>query len=151
ALASICSSSVANMTSYVAQGSTTVVITLPIPEVAFPTLLAGYQTGCLGWIQSPTVAAKYGLNTGTSPESTVGAGPYILKDWVRGSQETFVRNPNYWDQPRPYVDTIIEKPVRDPNQALAAFEAGQGDIATFGNPFKALTDGAKTIGATVFG
>jgi ABC-type transport system substrate-binding protein len=127
ALASACLSTATTLGSYVAQDDTTVQITLPEARVAFPFLLAG----CLGVIESPTAVAKFGSSYGTSPETTVGAGPFLLKEWVRGSQSTYVRNPNYWDKPRPYVDSIILKPVIDTTQKLSAFQAGQADLALF--------------------
>src|SRR5262249_8310691 len=110
ALASACSSTVGAMGTYVARDATTVVVTLPAPRVSFPTQLAG----CLAFIESPAAIAKFGVNYGTSPETTVGAGPFILKEWIRGSSMTFVRNPSYWDKPRPYLDTIVWKAVVDP-------------------------------------
>ena len=37
----------------------------------------------------------------------IGTGPFIFKEWVRGSHLVFERNPNYWDAPKPYLDRII--------------------------------------------
>src|SRR5262249_30625820 len=55
---------------------------------------------------SPTALQKYGADYGTSPDKIVGAGPFTLTSWIRGSQLVFTRNPNYWDAPRPYLDTV---------------------------------------------
>src|SRR5262249_40049921 len=71
-LGSPCLTAVAGLSSYVAQDPTTLVVTLPEARVAFPTQLAG----CLTYVESPTAVAKYGANTGSTPESTVGAGPF---------------------------------------------------------------------------
>ncbi|MET0896027.1 MAG: ABC transporter substrate-binding protein, partial [Acidimicrobiia bacterium] len=146
-VASNCRSTISGLTSYVAQDSTTVVITLPEARTGFPNQLGG----CMTYISSPQAATKFGLATGASPEASIGAGPYIWKDWARGSQATFVRNPNYWDKPRPYVDTVIAKPVQDVGQALTAWQAGQGDLAFTNGITKAAQDAATATGGTVFG
>src|SRR3712207_6930540 len=41
------------------------------------------------------------------PPLHVGTGPFVLKEWVRGSHAVLERNPNYWDKPKPYLDRII--------------------------------------------
>ncbi|MET0354382.1 MAG: ABC transporter substrate-binding protein, partial [Plantibacter flavus] len=146
ALASTCNTTVANLGTYEAQGATTVVVTLPQARVGFPVLLGQ----CLGQIQSPTAVAKYGATYGSTPESVVGAGPYVVKDWVRGSQMTLTRNPNYWDKPRPYIDTMVLKPVTDAAQKLSAFQLGQADFAYFVSLDEQVA-GLKAQGATLYG
>lgn len=61
-------------------------------------------------------------------EQTIGTGPFILKEWVPGSHLLFVRNPNYWDAPKPYVDRLVMKIILDPAARAAALEAGEIDI-----------------------
>jgi peptide/nickel transport system substrate-binding protein len=34
-------------------------------------------------------------------------GPYILEEWARGDHLTFVRNPNYFEEGKPYIDKIF--------------------------------------------
>ena len=57
-----------------------------------------------GFMISPAAAQKYGPDFGNHP---VGTGPFIFKEWVRGSHITFERNPDYWDKGKPYLDKII--------------------------------------------
>ncbi|MET0895191.1 MAG: ABC transporter substrate-binding protein [Acidimicrobiia bacterium] len=147
ALASVCLTIASGLGSYVARDTSTVVITLPEARVAFRNQLAG----CLGQIESPTAVAKYGANYGTSPETTVGAGPFLLKEWARGSQMTWARNPTYWDKPRPYLDSMVVKPVNDTNQKFVAFQAGQGDVANFSSTSTQIAGLVESTGAKIFG
>jgi peptide/nickel transport system substrate-binding protein len=66
---------------------------------------------------------------------TIGTGPFILKEWVPGSHLLFVRNPDYWDSPRPYVDRLVLKVILDPAARAAALEAGEIDIGASPVPF----------------
>lgn len=59
----------------------------------------------------------------------IGTGPFILKEFVRGSHITLIRNPNYWQKERPYLDRIQIKVMADPASVLAAFIAGRLDKA----------------------
>ncbi len=55
----------------------------------------------------------------------VGAGSHLL----------FERNPNYWDEGKPYLDRIVMRIITDPGARAAAFEAGEVDLG--GNPVPA--------------
>ena len=101
----------------------TLTITLKAPNGQFPRVVAED----LAFIGSPTAIKSEGANFATAP---VGAGPFLLKQWIRGSQITLVRNPNYWDAPRPYLDTIVYKIVGDQTQRLTTFLAGQADAGS---------------------
>jgi peptide/nickel transport system substrate-binding protein len=54
----------------------------------------------------------------------VGTGPFVLKEWVQGDHITLVKNANYWQSGRPYLDTIEYKILRDAQTMVAQFEAG---------------------------
>lgn len=58
----------------------------------------------------------------------VGTGPFRFKEWARGSHIIYERNPDYWDQPRPYLDRIVVKFFPDPGARSIAFETGAADI-----------------------
>lgn len=47
----------------------------------------------------------------------LSSGPYMLEEWVEGDHLTLVRNPNYYEEGKPYIDKVIvrivpEQPVR---------------------------------------
>jgi len=61
---------------------------------------------------------------------TVGAGPYVFKEWESGSFARFVARDDYWGG-RPKIDEIFIKFVPDDASQTAAMKAGEGDLGTF--------------------
>ncbi|MBS7703771.1 ABC transporter substrate-binding protein [Chelatococcus asaccharovorans] len=63
-----------------------------------------------------------------TPAQLVGTGPFVFKEWVRGSHVVVERNPNYWDAPRPYLDRIIFRFIPDAAARSAGFQTGEIDL-----------------------
>ncbi|SHE33714.1 peptide/nickel transport system substrate-binding protein [Lampropedia hyalina DSM 16112] len=103
----------------------TIVLLLDKPAPYLLTALAASET--------PIVARHLyeGKDIASNPHNRapVGTGPFIFKEWVKGSHLILERNPNYWDQPRPYLDKIVVRFITDPSAVAAALEAGSIDIA----------------------
>ncbi|MBV8620083.1 MAG: ABC transporter substrate-binding protein [Curvibacter sp.] len=55
----------------------------------------------------------------------VGTGPFIFREWVRGSHVLYERNPDYWDPGRPYIDRLILRFIPDAAARSAAIESGE--------------------------
>jgi peptide/nickel transport system substrate-binding protein len=87
--------------------------------------------------ESPIVAKhiydKTKIDQNPASSAPIGTGPFVFKEWVRGSHVLFERNPNYWDQPKPYVDRLVVRFLPDPAARAAAIETGQAQLAP-GNP-----------------
>jgi peptide/nickel transport system substrate-binding protein len=107
----------------------TLKITLKAKNAEFPIAVA-----LIPFIGSPAAIQSKGDGFTSDP---VGAGPFTLKNWVRNSQMTFVRNPNYWNAPLPYLDQIIMKPIIDESQRINTFQAGGGNLVFVGAPSNA--------------
>lgn len=58
----------------------------------------------------------------------VGSGPFLFKEWNRGSSIVLERNPNYRDGPEPYLEQIVFMIMPDPGARAAAFESDQADL-----------------------
>lgn len=58
----------------------------------------------------------------------VGTGPFIFKEWVKGSHVIYERNPDYWDAGRPYIDRLVVRFIKEPSVAAAALESGAADL-----------------------
>lgn len=59
----------------------------------------------------------------------VGSGPFMVKNFVKGSYITMVRNPYYWEKGKPYLNSIRYNFVADSNTRILAVESGSAQIA----------------------
>jgi peptide/nickel transport system substrate-binding protein len=98
---------------------TTVKFTLCSPDPAFPAKIAFSSLG----IQS----AKHLQATGGAPlEQTLGSGPYMVQEWVRGDHITLVENPNYWGE-KPTMKTVTFRWNAEATARLNSLKAGEAD------------------------
>jgi len=95
---------------------------------------APYLMVALGPSESPIVPKHLyeGVDVATppGPPLLIGTGPFVLKEWVRGSHTVLERNPNYWDKPKPYLDRVVIRFMPDAAARAAAFEAGDLDLGS---------------------
>lgn len=68
----------------------------------------------------------------TNPANTkpIGTGPFKFAEWNRGNYLRLVRNPDYWDQPRPYLDQLVYRFLPDAAGRGAALETGDVLLVT---------------------
>jgi peptide/nickel transport system substrate-binding protein len=104
----------------------TLSVKLNQPNGQFPRTLSANQS--MSAIASPAALQARGDNQSNYDSAPVGAGPFIMKEWIRDSKMTFVRNPNYWNSPRPYVDQVIFRPIVDESQRENTFKSGDGQV-----------------------
>lgn len=114
----------ANVTSIDTPDDHTVVLNLSQP--------APYLLGALSSQGTPIIARHLyeGTDPTTNPHNVapIGTGPYIFKEWIRGSHYILERNPNYWDQPKPYLDAIVVRFIPEVASRTAALESGEIDL-----------------------
>jgi len=95
----------------------TVVFTLSRPQAAFLPLLA------TGWM---VVLPKHILDRdGNMQKEVIGTGPFKLDSYQRGVRLDLVRNDDYFDPERPYLDGITLFVAEDPSTLDAYFQTGQ--------------------------
>lgn len=83
------------------------------------------------WVDAlPIVAHEIYDKDGDFKQQLVGSGPFQLDaaSTQRGARWVFKRNPNYWQQGQPYVDTIQYIVLPDDASQYAAFQTQQIDI-----------------------
>jgi len=68
-------------------------------------------------------------------KNPIGTGPYVLKEYTKGTQATFVANKSYWQAGQPYLDEIDFKVGLDDNAAIQQIQADQLDM--MGDPMPA--------------
>jgi peptide/nickel transport system substrate-binding protein len=74
-----------------------------------------------------------GTDIATNPANRkpIGLGPFKLESWEPGRSLTFVRNPYYWDQPKPYLDRVLVALTPSAQQQLNAVIQGEADWMQF--------------------
>ncbi len=124
-----------DLDSYAVTDPLTVTIKLKSPNGTFWQGFTSYN----GLIGSPTAIKADPNGFGSKP---IGAGPYMVKEFVRDSYTLLVRNPDYWDPTKPAYETVRVQMYPDPiprAQALMAHEAdlgysaGQGALNEIGD------------------
>ncbi|WP_394110486.1 ABC transporter substrate-binding protein [Xanthobacter autotrophicus] len=107
----------------------------PDPQTAIIRLSkpAPYLLTALDASESPIVAKH--IYEGTDPltnknaSAPIGTGPFVFREWAKGSHIILERNPNYWDAGKPYLDRIVVRFIADQSARSAAFETGELDLA----------------------
>jgi peptide/nickel transport system substrate-binding protein len=80
------------------------------------------------------------LYAGTDPLTNpwnakpIGTGPFVFKEWARGSHVALERNPNYWDKgadgrAKPYLDKVLFRFIPDAGAREASLENGELQFA----------------------
>ena len=58
----------------------------------------------------------------------LSSGPYILEEWVQDDHLTFVRNENYYEEGKPYIDKVIVRIVPEESVKRAMMDRGEADL-----------------------
>jgi len=102
----------------------------PLTAVVVLSKPAPYLLYALAASETPIVPAhiyEVGSDPAQNPNqlAPIGTGPYRFKEWQRGSHVVYERNPDYWDQPKPYIDRLVVRFIPDPAARAAALETGE--------------------------
>jgi len=111
----------------------TLTITLPNPNANFAAQIAELAP----FIASPTMLAAAATPTDIKP---IGAGAFLLESWDQGIAMSMVRNPDYWDQPRPYLDRLKFAIIPETNSRIATVVQGGASMMA-GYPFQFGSNG----------
>lgn len=65
------------------------------------------------------------IQTNPANVKPIGTGPFRFKEWKKGQYIELERNPDYWDQGKPYLDRVIFKVIPDTASRAAALETGE--------------------------
>lgn len=110
----------------------TVKVTLAQPNGQFPRTLALYGINF--------IAAPESWLNGNPDEAPIGAGPFVLEEFVRDDHITLARNPSYFNAPKPYLDELVVRPIPDGRQRWNALQSGQGQMAYNSVDFEVIAE-----------
>jgi peptide/nickel transport system substrate-binding protein len=97
----------------------TVRIKLLKPVAQFPQLLT-WQNALI--VQNG--ATQKSCNT-----HAIGTGPFMFESFTPGQQSVFVRNPDYWEEGKPYVDKlVVTSTFTDPTTLFNAMLGGEVNL-----------------------
>ena len=68
------------------------------------------------------------ISTNPANRAPVGMGPYKFVQWEEGRGITFTRNEYYWDQPKPYLDSVVAVFIPNVQQQQNALYRGEIDV-----------------------
>ncbi|MGD1997190.1 MAG: peptide ABC transporter substrate-binding protein, partial [Anaerolineae bacterium] len=72
--------------------------------------------------------AEQGFTAWDCNQEPLSDGPYVLEEWVHGDHLTFARNPDYYEEEKPYVDKIIVQVVPDASVRNTMMLEGDADV-----------------------
>lgn len=61
-------------------------------------------------------------------EQAIGTGPFMLTEWVKDKTRTYVRNPDYYVEGKPYLDGVQYIITPDTAASIAALRTGKIDV-----------------------
>ena len=94
--------------------------------------LPNYLTSHLGYFGAPSMHAFGPEGAARNP---IGAGPFMLEEWIPNEVTRMVRNPNYWrtdaeGRQLPYLDALEFRPIPDTDGRFAALRSGDLDASS---------------------
>ena len=108
----------ASITSIEATDDETVTITLAEPYTPFLSEIAQFSNGIF--------PADFGGKTEEEFfQDPIGTGPFAVDEWDPAGDISFVKNENYWQEGKPYIDALVYKLIPDGTQLLQQLQAGQ--------------------------
>lgn len=119
----------AKVTSVTALDAHTVVFTLAEP---FGPFLGIFEVGSLPMVPKHIYAGT-DYKTNPANNNPIGTGPYMFKEWKKGSYIRLVKNPKYHVAGKPYLDEIYWHVIPDAAARAVAFETGKVDILPGGS------------------
>lgn len=104
-------------------------IDLKSSKVVDPTtLLLKYSKPFGALIEGLSLDLNFMVPRGFDLKKPDGTGPFMFKSYTPGVESTFVRNPNYWQAGKPYLDKIITTDVKDETAQVNGLQSGQFDV-----------------------
>ncbi|MBB4930437.1 peptide/nickel transport system substrate-binding protein [Lipingzhangella halophila] len=109
----------------------TVVLELSDP---FAPLLNNMANHTMWIVPREGIEGEYDLGT-----TAIGTGPFIMEHWRRNIETSYSRNPDYWEDGKPYLDEVTIQVIPDQASRIAAFRAGETQLMSTYTPEEAMS------------
>lgn len=83
-----------------------------------------------------------GMSEEEFAEKPIGSGPFKFDSWTKGQTLKVVKNPDYWDEGKPYLDSVTFNTVPDANTRAQQLLGDQAQINEF--PPYSTIEGLRT-------
>lgn len=87
------------------------------------------SVGFFVYYMSPKAIA----NPSSLDAGTCGTGPFQLSEFENNAYAIYTRNDNYWEEGKPYLDSVEITVISEPTTMSTAFQAGEYDIISVGD------------------
>ncbi len=81
-------------------------------------------------------------------QNPIGTGPFKIATWQKGQYMKLVRNPDYWQKGKPYLDSVTLQAVGDSNTRMDQLKGGQAQVIE-DVPFQLISSLRQTSGIKV--
>ena len=119
----------------------TVKLTLKKPDAPFLEVLASGE--------AMMVDKKWAEAGGNFKQATSGTGPFKQGPFETGVRYTLLKNPDYWEQPYPYLDRIEYASIPKDEVRVSALQTGSVDMAEY-IPWQSIKGLEKDPNITVY-
>ncbi|THT98088.1 ABC transporter substrate-binding protein [Lampropedia puyangensis] len=111
----------------------TVVFVLDKPN---PAILSALNSAESQVLPAHVYAGEEDIRKSPKNNTPIGTGPFKFQQWDKGQSITLVRNEDYWDKGKPYLDRVIFRSIADAAARSAALETGEVQYLPYsGVPF----------------
>jgi peptide/nickel transport system substrate-binding protein len=100
-------------------------VLMNMPWATFPVAL----TSQAGYMIAPAALAD-----GSTNQEPVGTGPFVFESWTPDSSFNVVKNEDYWQEGKPYLDAVEIRPIIPPDQRNDSLNTGGIDMLHTSDP-----------------
>lgn len=117
----------ANVTSVDTPDPYTVILHLSEPNPSMFSAFSSYESQVL----PKHIYEGTDILNNPANNAPVGTGPFKFGRWQKGNFIELERNPDYWDQGKPFLNKLVLRIIPDASARAAAMEAGEVQLAGF--------------------
>lgn len=100
----------------------------------------------LAWANAGVMPENFGGRSAQEYyQDPIGAGAFTVDEWSTNGAVVLEKNPDYYQEDRPYVDEVVSTFASDPNSVTLRLQSGEADMAD-----EILPVTAATLGESVY-